>query len=195
MEQEFDPRPTILQGELVRLEPLGLGHADDLFDAGRDDEIWRFMPVPPARTVEETRHWVREAAAAEEDGLEIPFAIVLREGGRAVGSTRYMDIQRPHRGLEVGWTWLGGPWQRSGVNRECKRLLFTHAFEVLGAERVCLKTDSRNVASQRAIEAVGAQWEGVLRRHRLCPDGTWRDTVYYSVLASEWPGVKERFSG
>jgi RimJ/RimL family protein N-acetyltransferase len=192
METDFDPRPTILQGERVRLEPLGLGHADDLFHAGREEEIWRYLPVPPARNVEETRDWIRKAAAAEEQGHEIPFAIVLREGGRAVGSTRYMDIQRDHRGLEIGWTWLGPPWQRSGVNRECKRLLMSHAFDELGAERVCFKTDSRNVVSQRAIESLGAQWEGVLRHHRFCWDGTWRDTVYYGVLASEWPGVKSR---
>jgi RimJ/RimL family protein N-acetyltransferase len=121
----------------------------------------------------------------------VPFAIVLRASGRAVGSTRYIDIRRAHRGLEIGWTWIGREWQRTAVNSECKRLLLEHAFEVLGALRVQLKTDARNTRSQRAIERLGAKREGVLRAHMVLADGFVRDSVMYSVIAAEWPSVKQ----
>lgn len=190
----MDPRAVTLTGDLVRLEPLRDEHAPALFEAGRDESIWRYLPRPMPRTIVDVRAWIAEAADAERDGRELPFAIVERSSQRAVGSTRYIDIRRPHRGLEVGWTWLGRAVQRTGVNTECKRLVLEHAFETLGAERVQLKTDGRNTASQRAIERLGAVREGVLRHHMLTWDGVMRDTVMYSILAHEWPAVKARLS-
>jgi RimJ/RimL family protein N-acetyltransferase len=186
----MDPRPVVLEGSVVRLEPLAQAHTADLF-AVLDDEIWRFMPSAVARTIEDVRAMIDEAIAAARLGTEVPFAIVLRASGRAVGSTRYIDIRRAHRGLEIGWTWIGRDWQRTAVNSECKRLLLAHAFEVLGALRVQLKTDARNTRSQRAIERLGAKREGVLRAHMVLADGFVRDSVMYSVIAAEWPSVKQ----
>jgi RimJ/RimL family protein N-acetyltransferase len=186
----MDPRPVVLEGSVVRLEPLAQAHTADLF-AVLDDEIWRFMPSAVARTIEDVRAMIDEAIAAARLGTEVPFAIVLRASGRAVGSTRYIDIRRAHRGLEIGWTWIGREWQRTAVNSECKRLLLEHAFEVLGALRVQLKTDARNTRSQRAIERLGAKREGVLRAHMVLADGFVRDSVMYSVIAAEWPSVKQ----
>jgi len=187
----MDPRPVVLEGDVVRLEPLAQTHAADLF-AVLDDEIWRFMPSAVARTIADVRAMIDEAIAASRAGTEVPFAIVLRATGRAVGSTRYIDIRRAHRGLEIGWTWIGREWQRTAVNSECKRLLLEHAFETLGALRVQLKTDARNTRSQRAIERLGAKREGVLRAHMVLADDFVRDSVMYSVIAAEWPSVKER---
>ncbi len=125
-------------------------------------------------------------------GRQIPFAIVDRAIGRAVGSTRYLDIQPANRGIEIGWTWIGTAHQRTAINTECKFLLLRHAFETLGAIRVQLKTDLRNERSQRAMERIGAAREGVLRQNMLLWDGHRRDSVYYSVLVDEWPRVRER---
>jgi RimJ/RimL family protein N-acetyltransferase len=122
----------------------------------------------------------------------VAFAIVSAASGAAVGSTRFLNIERPHRALEIGWTWIGPAWQRSAINTECKLLLLGHAFEQLGAHRVTLKTDARNLRSQRAIERVGGVREGVLRRHRVCWDGFVRDSVYYGIIDGEWPQVKSR---
>ncbi|MBI4841836.1 MAG: GNAT family N-acetyltransferase, partial [candidate division NC10 bacterium] len=130
--------------------------------------------------------------AVSTGGTQIPFAIVERASGKAIGSTRYLDIRRGDRGLEIGWTWIGLPFQRTAVNTECKYLLLVHAFEDQRAVRVQLKTDLRNEASQRAIERLGAVREGVLRKHMVLWDGFIRDTVYYSIIDSEWPEVKRR---
>jgi RimJ/RimL family protein N-acetyltransferase len=138
---------------------------------------------------------IRQALVETEAGREVAFAIVSSASGTAVGSTRYLDIQRAHRALEIGWTWIGPPWQRTAINTECKLLLLGHAFDNLGAHRVTLKTDARNVRSQRAIERIGAVREGVLHRHRVCWDGFVRDTVYYGIVDGEWPQVKTRLEG
>lgn len=174
------------------LEPLGLSHAEDLFAAGRDDATWAYMPRPALRSVEDAASMVRQALVQTGAGEEVAFAIVSTASGRAVGSTRFLDIQRPHQALEIGWTWIGVSWRRTPINTECKLLLLGHAFEALGAHRVTLKTDARNAASQRAIERIGGMREGVLRRHRVCWDGVVRDTVYYGIVDGEWPAVKER---
>jgi RimJ/RimL family protein N-acetyltransferase len=138
------------------------------------------------------RAWVRELLSRQALGTDLPFAVVHLESGRAIGSTRYLDIQRQHRGLEIGGTWYGLAYQRTAVNTECKYLLLKHAFEGLGCIRVQLKTDLRNERSQRAIERIGAVREGVLRNHMLLPDGHFRHSVFYSIIASEWPAVKAR---
>ncbi len=138
---------------------------------------------------------IDKAWKAASLGEEIPFAIVADRSGRAVGSTRFLEIRRPDRALEIGWTWLSLASQRTVINTECKYLLMRHVFEDLGALRVQLKTDGRNAAAQRAIERLGAVKEGVLRHQRMMWDGVYRDTVYYSILEPEWASVKARLEG
>lgn len=185
----MDPAPIVLQGSVVRLEPLDQRHAPDLLSAAADPDIWAFLPAYQPKSLAGMQAWIAEArsGAGEE---QIPFAIVRRSNGRAVGSTRFLEIRRDSRALEIGWTWLGKEVQRSAVNTECKLLLLTHAFEELGALRVQLKTDRRNLRSQRAIERLGAVKEGVLRKQRINHDGYVRDAVYYSIVDDEWPTVK-----
>jgi len=187
--------PVILEGKLVRLEPLGAQHAKDLF-AAQDASVWRYMAFKSDSISQaDIETWIRLALKNREQGTEMPFAIIDRASNTAIGSTRYMDI-RPHdRGLEIGWTWLAPATRRTGINTECKYLLFGHAFEKLGAIRVQLKTHHLNEVSQRAIERIGAVKEGVLRNHIIMPDGSYRHSVYYSILDSEWPAVKARLEG
>jgi len=186
----FDPRPLVLEGKHVRLEPLTLEHAEDLTRAGADSGLWRYLPIAPPTSLAKNESWIQQALSDADGGGQIPFAIVETGNGRAVGSTRYLDIQRENRSLEIGWTWIRKPWQRTAVNTECKFLLLRHAFEALGAVRIQLKTDGRNEQSQRAIARIGARREGVLRRNRRLWDGYIRDTVVFSILDSEWPEVK-----
>ena len=192
MTRPFDPGPVTLEGVHVRLEPLARRHAGDLFEVGTDESIWAYMPRPVLKSVQDTQTMIGQALEVAAGGTQIPFAIIDRRSGRAVGSTRYLDIRRPDRGIEIGWTWLGAAFQRTALNTEGKLLLLTHAFEDQGAVRVQLKTDLRNERSQRAIERLGAVREGVLRKHIILWDGFIRDTVYYSILDSEWPEVKRR---
>lgn len=192
MTRTFDPQPVTLEGRHVRLEPLARRHAEDLFEVGREESIWPHMPRPPLKSVEDASAMIEQALEVASSGTQIPFAIIERASGRAMGSTRYLDIRRNDHGLEIGWTWIGTTFQRSVVNTECKYLLLRHAFEELGAVRVQLKTDLRNVRSQRAIERLGAVREGVLRKHIVLWDGYIRDTVYYSIIDREWPEVKRR---
>jgi N-acetyltransferase len=203
----MDGRAVTLSGRHVRLEPLAEQHAPDLAEAGSDPGIWRYMPRKPLASVEDSLDFIRVALEAAKDGSQVPFAIVERapEGrtedssdaasGRAIGSTRFFDIRREHRGLEIGWTWIGKAWQRTAANTDCKLLLLEHAFDALGMLRVQLKTDARNVRSQRAIERIGGVREGVLRAHMVMPDGFVRDTVMYSITAGEWPEVRRRLEG
>lgn len=181
-----------LEGKIVRLEPLQLKHAPDLYVAGQDTRIWRYMSATPGVSLVAMEQWIEIAQQAQAAGHELPFAILSRETGQAVGSTRYLNIVPKDRGLEIGWTWLTPAVQRTGINTECKYLLLRHAFETLGAIRVQLKTDSRNEQSQRAIERIGGVKEGILRNHVIMPDGYLRHSVYYSVIDSEWPSVKGR---
>ncbi len=191
----MDVRPVTLTGTVVRLEPLGLEHAEDLFVAAQEPRIWRYMPVNPSGSVEDIRSWIAAALRDRETGALLPFAIVARATDRAIGSTRYHNILPRDRGLEIGWTWLASQAQRTAVNTECKYLLLRHAFEQLQAVRVQLKTDGRNEISQRAIARLGAVREGVLRKHMLVQNGYIRDSVMYSILDSEWPEVKARLEG
>jgi RimJ/RimL family protein N-acetyltransferase len=191
----MNPTPVVLYGEHVRLEPLDHRHVDELFEEAQSDDIWRYMPVRRPATRADLVDLVDKAWKAAATGAELPFAIIRNDPDRAVGSTRYLDIHRPDRALEIGWTWLGAGAQRTAANTESKFLLLRHAFEDLGALRVQLKTDGRDERSQRSIERLGAVKEGVLRKHRLAWDGVFRDTVFYSILSDEWPGVKERLEG
>lgn len=147
------------------------------------------MPRGPFRDQADVLAWIDEARASS---AQIPFAVVHAESGRAVGSTRYMDIRIADRGLEIGWTWYAPSVQRTALNTECKLLLLRHAFEELGAERVQLKTDARNERSRRAIERLGAIREGILRKHMRVRDGFLRDSLLYSIIAAEWPDVRTR---
>jgi RimJ/RimL family protein N-acetyltransferase len=179
-----------LTGKVIRLEPLQLKHAEDLYVAGQASIIWRYLPAKPNGSLEETRQWIETALQDQASNTMLPFAIVSQDTGRAVGSTRYHEVNLKHRGVEIGWTWLNPAVQRTAVNTECKYLLLRYAFETLGAIRVQLKTDSRNLQSQRAIERLGAVKEGILRNHMIMPDGYYRHSVFYSILDTEWPGVK-----
>ncbi len=192
MAKVFDPKLCVLEGLVVRLEPIEDRHAADLFEGGGDEAIWRDLPRRTLSSVADTRDWIGEAQASMAAGDEVVFAITLRSTGQAIGSTRYMAIRRPDRGLEIGWTWIAKAHQRSAVNSECKLLLLRHAFDDLGAVRVEFKTDVRNIRSQRAIERIGGQREGIFRRHKIRPDGSFRDTVYYAILDQDWPVVKSR---
>ncbi len=182
--------PVTLEGSVVRLEPLSVAHAEGLYSAAQDESIWRWMPTKLAGSRERIELWIAQALQAQERGTDLPFATVLRETGAIVGGTRYLNISRRDRGLEIGWTWLNPRVQRTAVNSECKYLLLRHAFETLGAIRVQLKTDSRNTISQRAIERLGAVREGTLRKQMILEDGYQRDTVMYSILDTEWPAVR-----
>jgi RimJ/RimL family protein N-acetyltransferase len=187
--------PITLTGQIVRLEPLSLSHVADLTAAGKDESIWAFMRYGPVTTEAGMRHFVENLLTMQDRGTDLPFAVVHRETGAAIGMTRYMNIEPNNHALEIGGTWYAVAYQRSGVNTECKFLLLRHAFEDLGCIRVQIKTDLRNERSQRAIERIGAVKEGVLRDHMLLPDGTVRSSVYYSILAREWPAVKQRLIG
>jgi RimJ/RimL family protein N-acetyltransferase len=185
------PTTLELEGARVRLEPLREPHASALLAAGSDPAVWTYLMERP-RTLEQMRAWIGRALQAEAAGRELPFAIVEVATGQAIGSTRFEDLLPAHRSLEIGWTWLGVPWQRTVRNTQCKYLLLRHAFEVWGAVRVQLKADTRNRRSCEAIERIGAVYEGTLRKHRILPDGYVRDSAVYSVVRDEWPAVKQR---
>ncbi len=184
--------PCILTGNTVRLEPLSEAHARDLAVFGHDPDIWKYMLYGYPDSEEKILAWIRGLLQKQVEGTDLPFAVIDLGSGRAIGSTRYMDIQRQHRNLEIGGTWYGTVAQRTAVNTECKFLLLRQAFETYGCIRIQLKTDSRNIRSQTAIERIGATREGILRNHMIAPDGHYRASVYYSILDTEWPEVKLR---
>jgi RimJ/RimL family protein N-acetyltransferase len=185
-------QPVTLTGKLVRLEPLSEAHVPDLAQVGIDENIWRFMLYGDMCSAEDLLGWVRDILSRQKRGTDLPFTVIYLESGKAIGCTRYLDIHPEHRNLEIGGTWYGAPYQRTGVNTEAKYLLLCHAFETLGCIRVQLKTDLRNQRSQRAIERIGAKKEGILRDHMILQDGSIRSSIYYSILVAEWPGVKAR---
>ena len=181
--------PVVLKGSMVRLEPLCAEHAQGLYNRGRVKADWAYLPRGCFVDLADTRHWIADALATPG---HLPFAIVDTARDRVVGSTRYLAIRPEHRSLEIGWTWLGQEWQRTAVNTETKLLLLSHAFERLGCARVEFKTDSRNERSQRALLRIGATREGVLRNHMIVQNNYLRDSVYFSIIQSEWPAVKAR---
>lgn len=182
-------RPVVLDGPLVRLEPLSFDHLDSLVAVGLDADIWRWTiarPQDPAGV----RAWLEQALATAATGAEVPFATVDVASGRAIGSSRFLSIAPEHRRLEIGWTWLGTAFQRSGANRAAKLLQLRHAFEDLEANRVEFKTHASNERSRGALLGLGARFEGVFRRHMIMPDGSLRDSAYYSVIAEDWPALR-----
>jgi RimJ/RimL family protein N-acetyltransferase len=189
MGEEMVIAPVVLEGRHVRLEPLTLEHTRGLAAVGLDDDLWKWIPVP-VRTPEELRTYVQTALKEQADGFALPFALIEKLSGRTVGSTRYANIERTHRRLEIGWTWIARQWQRTVINTEAKYLLLRHAFETLKCMRVELKTDSLNNRSRAAILRIGAREEGTFRNHMITASGRIRHTVYFSIIDSEWPGVK-----
>jgi RimJ/RimL family protein N-acetyltransferase len=187
-------QPVTLEGRHVRLERLSRTHHADLCEAGLDEELWRWIPKA-VRTPDDMREYVDIALRAQAEESALPFATVDRASGRAIGSTRFGNIERAHRRLEIGWTWIGRRWQRTAVNTEAKYLMLRHAFETLGAMRVELKTDSLNERSRRAILRLGAVEEGTFRKHMVAGSGRVRHTVYFSIIDEEWAGVKARLEG
>ena len=188
---EMIVEPVTLAGEHVQLEPMLEAHHAALAEVGLDEDLWKWIPVP-VRTPEEMKAYVDAALAEQARGVSLPFTIVERATGNVIGSTRYANIERIHRRVEIGWTWVARPWQRTAVNTECKYMLLKHAFETLGCIRVELKTDSLNERSRAAILRIGAKEEGVFRNHMITASGRIRHSVYFSVTDSEWPVVKRR---
>lgn len=186
----MEVNPVVLTGRHVRLEPMTEGHVPGLAEIGVGQPFWDFMLYGNINTVDDMRSWVLDILSRAEKGTDLPFVAIHLASGRVAGATRYLNIMPQDRGLEIGGTWYGSEFQRTIVNTECKYLLLKHAFETLGCIRVQLKTDLRNERSQKAIERIGAVKEGVLRNHMILPDGRIRHSVFYSILDTEWPGVK-----
>ncbi len=184
-------QPVTLEGPRVRLEPLAERHLDDLARVAVDATVWRWT-IGKAIDDAGLRSWLDLALVNAAAGTEVPFATMDLASERAIGSSRFMTIAPAHRRLEIGWTWLGSEYQRTGANRAAKLLQLAHAFETLDAERVEFKTHARNVASRAALLGIGATFEGVLRHHTIMPDGTNRDSAFYGVIAAQWPDVKAR---
>ncbi|HYH91889.1 MAG TPA: GNAT family N-acetyltransferase [Candidatus Saccharimonadales bacterium] len=183
--------PVTLEGPRIRMEPLAERHLEGLARVAFDDAIWRWTIAGPQDDAG-LRRWLETALANAAAGTELPFATILTDTGEVVGSSRYMTIVPEHRRLEIGWTWVATAAQRTGANRAAKYLQLRHAFETLDAERVEFKTHARNERSRAALLGIGATFEGVLRHHTIMPDGSNRDSAFYSVLAGEWPAVKAR---
>ena len=181
--------PVTLEGRRVRLEPLSLDHVAGLAEVAIDRSIWQWTLARPTDEAG-IRAWVEAALAARVAGTDLPFVTLEATTGRPIGSSRYLNIVLEHRRLEIGWTWVAPPWQRTGANREAKLLMLRHAFETIGCGRVEFKTDSRNEPSRAALLGIGAQFEGIFRNHMVMPEGPMRHSAYYSVIDEEWPAVR-----
>ena len=188
--------PLTLEGSIVRLEPIRRDHAEDFWDISKDalDDIFQWIPYR-MKTREDFQRLVEKAFDEQNRGESVVFATVERGSVRVIGSTRYMNIDRVNRRVEIGSTWIAPAWQRTAVNTEAKYLMLRHAFEVWKCFRVELKTDALNLKSRNAILRIGAKEEGTLRRHVITWTGRVRDSVYFSILDSEWPEVKAKLEG
>jgi RimJ/RimL family protein N-acetyltransferase len=186
--------PVVLDGTVVRMVPLSLDHVPALSEVGLDPSLWALTANRVASEAD-MREYVEQALSEQRAGTALPFATVEQASGRVIGSSRFGNYVEPHRRIEIGWTWISPPWQRTAVNTEAKLLMLTHAFETLNCRRVELKTSARNARSRAAMLRIGATEEGTLRQHMINPDGSSRDSVYFSILDGEWPAVKERLRG
>ena len=189
----LDIAPVTLEGKFVRLEPLSLDHWDGLWEACQDERIWTYM-TSNVQTKEDMRAFIETALGNQEKGTDLPFTIFDQRTNQVIGSTRFLNISRKDKGLEIGFTWLTPSVWKTAANTECKWLLLQHCFETLGCIRVQLKTDLRNSNSQRAIARIGGVREGILRNHMVIQGGYVRDTVFFSILDTEWSEVKEKLS-
>jgi RimJ/RimL family protein N-acetyltransferase len=185
----IQPRPVTLEGAHVRLLPLSLEHLDGFCAVGLDEELWKWVPARVSDR-QGMQAYMTLALDEQKRGMSVPFTTTLKDTGQIVGCTRYANISVPDGRLEIGWTWIGKPWQRSPVNTEAKYLMLRHAFEALGCTRVELKTDGLNERSRAAILRIGAKQDGILRKHTMTYSGRIRDTVYFSILDDEWPAVR-----
>jgi N-acetyltransferase len=177
-------------GQLVVVEPLAAAHERGLIEAASDPEMFAWMPIDMAASREKLRDWLATALAGAQREREVPYAILAADSGAVLGSTRFLEPRLEHLRVEIGWTWVTrGEWA-SGVNVETKLLLLSHAFEQVGLRRVEFKTDARNERSRGALLALGAKFEGILRKHMVVREGGPRDSAYYSVIDDEWPEVK-----
>ena len=183
--------PVTLNGQFVRLEPLSMDHFDQLWAIGQDAELWKLAPYQ-IHSPERMRTYIQTALDAQAMGAALPFVTVWQASGEIVGSTRFGNIDAPNHRAEIGWTWIDRRWQRTPVNTEAKYLMLRHAFETWHCIRVEFKTDELNEKSQRAIERLGAKKEGVFRHHMIVEGGRLRNSVYYSIINTEWPAVKAR---
>lgn len=190
----MDLSPVTLEGTIVRLEPLGLHHLDTLCAVGLDPAIWA-IGASRLESRDDMRRYVETALAEQRAGTALPFATVMHASNTVVGSTRFANAVHEHRRVEIGWTWISPRWQRTGVNTEAKYLMLRHAFDVMGCQRVELKTNALNARSRAAMLRIGAKEEGTLRSHMIQPDGSVRDSVYFSVIDREWPQVKAHIEG
>lgn len=183
--------PVVLEGSNARLEPMRVDHLPALYKVGLVPELWE-LTANIVESEADLERYVRSALADQALGTAVPFVTVDRSSGAVVGSTRFGNIDRPNRKVEIGWTWINPKWQRTAINTEAKLLMLTHAFEHWKCIRVELKTDLKNERSQAAMIRIGCTKEGVLRNHMITESGRYRDSVYFSVIESEWPAVKER---
>ena len=184
------PEPVTLEGRTVPVEPLGPTHHAALCAIGLDPELWELIPYR-VTTPDEMVAYIQTALDAQKAGTALPFATVHVTSGQVIGSTRFMNIDVPNRRVEIGATWIAAPWRRTAVNTEGKYLMLRHAFETLGCVHVELKTDVLNQRSRNAILRIGAKEEGILRQHVVTWSGRLRDSVYFSILDSEWPRVRQ----
>jgi len=183
--------PMILEGKFVKLEPMQLEHVDALAEVGLEESLWKWIPTQ-CKTREDMENYVRLALSDQERGIALPFVTIEQASGTVIGSTRFGNIDVANKRAEIGWTWINPKWQRTVVNSEAKFLMLSHAFETWKCIRVELKTDALNEKSRNAILRIGAKEEGIFRKHMITSTGRYRDTVYFSVLDSEWPTVKQR---
>ena len=184
-------QPIVLEGRIVRLEPLRHDHLDGLAEVAFDPSLWQWTLARPVDRPG-LGAWLQTALDNAATGSEVPFATLERAAGRVIGSTRFLSIVPEHRRFEIGWTWIAPSAQRSGANREAKLLQLEHGFERLGANRIEFKTDSLNEKSRTALLGIGATFEGIFRNHMVMPEGRLRHSAYYSVTREDWPEVKAR---
>lgn len=188
----FLPKPVTLSTDRVQLQPLTMEHLVDFHQAANVDDQWRWIRPNPCTTIEATKQWMQTAFDAQAAGSEVPFAIIDKASGKLIGSTRYLTIRPGDRGLEIGHTWVNSDYHRTHVNSSAKFLLLQHAFETLDALRVEFKTHEMNERSRNAIGRLGAQFEGIMRRNRILPDGSIRNTALFSITDTDWPQVKAK---
>ncbi|MCY7376654.1 MAG: GNAT family N-acetyltransferase [Pyrinomonadaceae bacterium] len=182
-------KPITLEGEFVRLAPLKLNYLPELYEAAADESLWLWT-TNNVKTKEDMLRYVETALGEFERKVALPFVTIEKSSGRIIGSTRFGNIEPPHRKTEIGWTWVNPKWQRTNINTEAKLLMLTHAFETWKCVRVELKTDVLNEKSRRAILRISAKEEGILRRHLITDAGRFRDSVYFSIIEPEWQTVK-----
>lgn len=183
--------PITLEGNFVRLEPLSINHLDQFCEAGLDEELWRWIPTQISNR-QEMKNYIEAALDEQDRGVSLPFATIEKSTNKAIGSTRFGNIAGKDRRAEIGWTWIAKDWQRTFVNTEAKLLMLTHAFETWKCIRVEFKTDALNEKSRNAILRLGAKQEGIFRQHVICQSGRLRDSVYFSILDSEWAQIKKQ---